>query len=250
MNGQRPSLVQQRVQLMDRLGIRRAVVSRLEGVLLKDSSVANQELHALIGGHERFFPAYTLNPTFPSWERELDRCRAEYGLAPGMGAIRLHPNYHGYRLDDPALEPCLRRLTDADLPVLLPLQLEDSRMHHPAIQVPDLPLQEVAALVGRWPQLRWVIASAIYHQVLSLGQRLAQQAPQARVWFELSRVQGPIDDVRLLRDALGIHRLLFGTNLPLLVAESPIMELADAHLPPDEDAAVRYGNARDALGVT
>ena len=59
-----------------------------------------------------------------------------------------------------------------------------------------------------------------------------------------------MDCIRSLRDEVGVHRLLFGSNLPFIVPESPIMELADARLPESEDADVRYRNATAALGVT
>ena len=58
-----------------------------------------------------------------------------------------------------------------------------------------------------------------------------------------------MDGLRALRDDVGLHRLLFGTALPFIVPESPIMELADARLPAAEDAAVRCGNATAALGI-
>ena len=71
-----------------------------------------------------------------------------------------------------------------------------------------------------------------------------------RVWFDIARVQGPMDCIRSLRDTVGTRRLLFGSNLPFIVPESPIMELGDARLSDDEDAAVRYRNAVDALGIS
>jgi|GEM_PF-132023 len=242
----RAMLVEQRVRLMDARGIRRAAVSSLDAVWLKDGGVANAELHALVGGHPRFFPVYILNPTFPAWVEHLERCIGDYGLAAGTGAIQLLPSYHGYRPDDPRLEPCLERLAALDLPVILPLQLEDARMHHPAMRVPDLDPAAVVSLLRRWPSLRWIIASAVFGHVQSIGRELS---PEARVWFDLSRVQGPIDDVRTLAAEVGAHRLLFGTNLPLHIAESPMLSLADAQLPPEDDAAIRYGNARAALGI-
>ncbi len=251
LNGSPPptgaALVEQRLRLMDARGIRRAAVCSLDAVWLKDCGVANAELHALVGGHPRFFPVYTLNPTFPAWLEHLERCIGDYGLAAGTGAIRLLPSYHGYRLDDPRLEPCLERLAALDLPVILPLQLEDARMHHPAMRVPDLDPAAVVSLLRRWLSLRWIIASAVFGQVQAIGRELS---PEARVWFDLSRVQGPIDDVRTLAAELGARRLLFGTNLPLHVAESAMLSLADAQLPPADDAAIRFGNARDALGTT
>jgi predicted TIM-barrel fold metal-dependent hydrolase len=250
------ALVEGRLRLMDRLGVRRAAVSRLESVWLKDAGVGNAELFALVGRlPARFFPVYTLDPTFPSWPEQLDRCVETYGLAAGTGAIRLLPTYHGYGIgqtiatgsgESASFDECLERLEALGLPVVLTLQLDDTRMQHPGMRVPDLAVADVVAAVSRRPALRWVVTGALQTQMLAIARQLP---PDARVWFELSRVQGPIDGIPMLRDRIGVDRLLFGTNLPLHVAESPIVELADAWLSPDEDAAVRYGNARQALGI-
>jgi predicted TIM-barrel fold metal-dependent hydrolase len=232
---------------MDRVGIGRAAVALLEGVLLKDANVANAELHALVGGRsDRFFPVYTLNPTFPDGEGQLERCRGDYGLAPGTGAVRLHPSFQRYALDDPRLDAALRHLQRLDLPVVLTLQLEDSRLHHPAMRVPDPDPAAIAGLVNRWPEVRWILAGGRYREVQAIG---AQLWREARVWLDIARVQGPVDCIRALRDSIGAHRLVFGTNLPFLLAESPIMELADARLEENEDAGIRYRNAAAALGI-
>jgi len=252
LNGSPPpspeALVAERLRLMNQLGIRRAAVALLDGVLLKDANAANAELHQLIGSHrDQIFPVYTLNPTFPDAAEQLERCRQDYGLAPGTGAIRLHPSFQRYPFDDVRLAEALRQLRRLDLPVMLTLQLEDSRVHHPAIQVPDPKPEAVADFVNRWPDLRWVLAGGRYREVREIGTRLWREA---RVWFDIARVQGPMDCIRSLRDDVGIHRLLFGTNLPFIVPQSPIMELADARLSPEEDAALRYHNAASALGIT
>jgi len=244
----RDALVAQRLQLMDKLGIRRAAVALLDGVLLKDANVANAELHLLISGHlERFFPVYTLNPTFPDSAAQLERCRLDYDLEPGTGAVRLHPGFQRYALDDARLASTLRALQRLDIPVVLTLQLEDSRIHHPAIQVPNPDPAAVADLVNRWPHVRWVLAGGRFSEVQAIGKRVWRDA---RAWLDIARVQGPMDCIRSLRDTIGAHRLLFGTGLPFILAESPIMELGDARLSEDEDAGVRYRNAAAALGIT
>ena len=77
--------------------------------------------------------------------------------------------------------------------------------------------------------------------------------PEARVWFDLSRVQGPVDGVLHLCREVGPGRLLFGTNVPLHVAASPVLEVADAvaaGLPEGDAGALRYANAGVALGLT
>jgi predicted TIM-barrel fold metal-dependent hydrolase len=57
-----------------------------------------------------------------------------------------------------------------------------------------------------------------------------------------------MDGLRRRRDTVGVQRLLFGTDLPFVVPESPLVEPADARLPEAEDAAVRYGNAARRRG--
>jgi predicted TIM-barrel fold metal-dependent hydrolase len=244
----REALVAERLRLMARVGIRRAAVALLDGVLLKDAGVANAELHTLIGEHAaQLFPVYTLNPTFPDGAEQLARCRDEFGLAAGTGAVRIHPSFQRYALDDVRLAAVLRQLRRLDLPVVLTLQLEDARIHHPAIQVPDPQPEAVADLVNRWPDVRWVMAGGRYREVQEIGRRLWREA---RAWFDVARVQGPMDCIRLLRDTVGAHRLLFGTNLPFIVPQSPIMELGDARLSAAEDADVRYRNAAASLSLT
>lgn len=243
----REELVENRLLLMNQLGIRRAAVSLLEGVLLKDAGVANAELFSLVGNNpDRFLPVYTLNPTFPSAEDHLRTCQDKYGLAPGTGAIRLHPSFQGYSLDDERVAAGLEHLSRLDLTVVLTLQLEDSRIHHPVMAVDDPDPSAIAAFVQRWPQIRWVLAGGRYREVHAIGTRLPSEA---RVWFDIARVQGPMDCIRMLRRDMGIQRLLFGSNLPFIEAESPIMELGDARLLEEEDAAVRFGNAEAAFGV-
>ena len=243
----REELLAHRRRLMEQLGIRKAAVSLLDGVLLKDASAANAELRSLLEGQgEPFFPVYTLNPTFPDAEEQLQRCRDDCGLAPGSGAVRLHPSFQRYALDDPRLAAGLASLERLDVPVVLTLQMEDSRLHHPAMQVPDPDPEAVAELVNRHPGMRWILAGGRHGEIRAIGTRVWREA---RVWFDIARVQGPMDGIRSLRDAIGIHRLLFGTGLPFIVPESPIMELGDARLPEAEDAAVRYRNATAAFGI-
>ena len=92
-----------------------------------------------------------------------------------------------------------------------------------------------------------MVTGGRYREVREIGTRLWRDA---RVWFDIARVQGPMDCIRSLRDSVGTHRLLFGSNLPFIVPECPIMELADARLPESEDAGVRYRNAAAALGIS
>ena len=237
--------VTRRLAQMDQYGIETAVVSPLDAVLLKDADVANHELSDLVAAQQRLLPAYVLNPTWPSWEEHLERAVRHYTRPV---ALRLLPAYHGYRLDDEALVPFFALLGAHRIPVIVTVQLEDARMHHPALRVPDLSTDEIAGAVERFPGCRWLVANAIGAQIQALCKRLPETAP---VWFDIARVQGPIDALRTLAAApgVGVRRLVFGTNLPFLVPESPVMELADARFSVEEAGAIARGTAHNLFGL-
>ena len=210
---------------LDRAGIARALVSPLDGVLYKEPMAANQELAAQVqAAPDRLWPACTLNPAFPGWERDLDECITRLRAR----AIRLHPNYHGYALDDPRAQALVQRAALAGLPVLVTVGLEDVRTHHWHMQVPDLPPVEVARLAAAVPEARLVVTGANFGQLAALW-RSGEPVPP-NLFVEISRVQGPIGDVEQLCARLSVEHVLFGTNLPLHEPAAPLLALQYASL--------------------
>ena len=235
---------------MDRLNIQRAAVSRLENVFFKDTLVGNRELAALIAPHpDRFIPFYTINPAFPGWDVDLTICEDELGLSPRQGGIHLHPGYHPYAIDDDTAAALLRRAEAQNFPVRVSLLLEDPRTHHWLCKVPPIRPETMVAAIAAFPGIRWIVGGARAAQVRGMVRALADRglADRVKVLFDLSLVQGPIDECQLLSEQIGPQWIAFGTNLPLTIAESPLLALQHAQLPAATKALIARGNAERLL---
>jgi predicted TIM-barrel fold metal-dependent hydrolase len=240
---------------MDSLGIQRAAVSRLENVFYKDCLAGNRELYELIASHpgyaDRFLPLYAVNPAFPGWDVDLEICRRDLGLARGAAGLRLYPTYHQYALDSEPLAQVLERAVALDVPVVLNTRLEDERTHHWLCKVAAPSAESLASAIASASDARWVLCGLRAPQIRGVWRTLEAQgvAPRVQLLFDISLVQGPIDECQLLVEEIGAERLAFGTNLPLTVPESAALALAYADLPPATVAQIAAGNAARLFGL-
>ncbi|MCI0462828.1 MAG: amidohydrolase, partial [Gemmataceae bacterium] len=212
-----------------------------DGLLHKDLAAVNTRLaqECRLQQAVRLVPFGSVNPLLPDWEEELRRCAEEHRM-PG---IRLHPNYHGYQLDHPALARLLKLAAERRLLVALALIMEDERMMHPLLRIPPVDPAPIAALVTRTPGLRLVLLNALGRL---RGEALASLLRAGDVYVEIAMLEG-VGGVANLLSQVAPERVLFGSHAPLFYFESALLKLKESALTAAQLRAVQEENARRLL---
>ena len=220
-------------------GIIQGWAGSLDGLLHKDLASVNARLADACHRppfRKTLLPFGSVNPIASDWEEELRRC-VEVHHMPG---IRLHPNYHGYRLDHPACGRLLRAATTRRLIVQLALIMEDERMMHPLLRIDPVDPAPLVPLIQQTPGLRLILLNAFRTM---RAETLKKVLAAGEVYVEISMLEGA-GGVEHLLTQLPPERVLFGSHAPLFYAESAVLKLKESSLSADQLHAVGLKNAR------
>jgi len=229
------------VSRLRRHGVAQAWVGSLDALLHRDIAAVNARLadECRRYGDGSLVPFGSVNPKLPDWQDDLRRCVEEHHM-PG---IRLHPNYHGYKLDDPDSERLLRLAAERRLIVQLALIMEDERMMHPLLRVEPTSVAGLPGLLKQMPGLRLVLLNS---QRVLRGQALADLMAAGEVYVEIAMLEG-VGGVGSLLGQVPRNRVLFGSFTPLFYFESALLKLQESPLSDEQLAAIRCENARRLL---
>ena len=205
------------VKKLRSLGVTLAWAGSFEGLLHRDISAVNRRLAEACRTRLELIPIGSINPTLPGWEQDLKEC-GEHRM-PG---VRMHPNCHGYGLDDSRFAKLLDRATKAGLFVQVASAMEDTRTQSDQLRVPDVDLSPLAKVVAGVAQARVQILNA----------RL--RAPE---WESLSKVDGIFFDTARVDSTDGVPKLvrgvpagrvLFGSHAPFLIPEAALIRVHES----------------------
>ena len=232
------------LRLMDAKGIDRAVVSSAAAITYRNAQAGNEELAAEVEHHrDRLIPFAVLNPSYAGWQDDLDTCHE----AMGMRGLRLYPKWHNYGLAD---GPCLDLVdaaTERGMVVSIPIRVEDARQRSWLVDVPDVPLGEVASLVAARPKARFLLLNGIRYVDSPLGRR-GSDLP-ANYAVEISRMDSLLaDEIGQLLANLGAERLLFGTGMPFNYPDPALLKLDVLAAGRDDKEKISWRNAERWLG--
>jgi len=221
-------------------GVTQAWAGSFDGLLHRDIATVNARLadECRRHGGGLLVPFGSVNPKLPDWEDDLRRCAEEHRM-PG---IRLHPGYHGCKLDDPDFAKLLRLSAKCGLIVQLAHIMEDRRMMHPLLQVEPPDIKPLADLVKKTPGLRL--------ELLNLkGQPSPDLLKAGEVCVDIAMVEG-VGGVGKLLAQMPPDRVLFGSHAPLFYFESALLKLKESPLNEEQLRAIRCANAQRLLATT
>jgi uncharacterized protein len=226
-------------------GVAEAWVGSFDGLFHANLAGVNARLAAdcLVQTEVRLIPFGEINPLQSTWEDELRACVERHRM-PG---IRLHPNYHGYDLDHPEFARLLQAAAESKLIVSVAALMEDERMMHPLMRVPNVNFAPLADLVAKTAGLRLVLLNATKRSFRGVPLDRLMQAGE--VYVEIAMLEG-VGGVEKLLNEIPLDRLLFGSNAPSFYFESSLLKLQESLLSEAQLSAVSRDNARRLLAKT
>lgn len=186
--------------------------------------------------YDQFIPFGTVHPKFDQMENELDRLKSN-----GIKGLKFHPDFQGFRMDDPALFDVMEMIQDRFICLF---HVGDTL---PPDENPSCP-RKLAAIKTAFPETT-IIAAHMggYRHWKEAIEHLARKD----IFVDTSSSLDFIDDSMLkkLFDAFGIESLLFGSDYPLFDAGRELEQLKK-RLSLNEAAIHRImGNATTLLNL-
>ena len=132
------------------IGVTEAWVANFDALLHRDVGAVNDATFQECQRHAEFGwkAVGCVNPKLPDWQEDLRRCVESFR----MHAIRIHPNYHGYKLADPEFAELLKLACAKGVLVQIALSMEDARTQHPLVQVARTDIAPLRELLAAHPQ--------------------------------------------------------------------------------------------------
>jgi len=226
------------VKILKQHGVVQAWTGSFEGIFHKDIAGVNARLaeECRKHGHGILVPFGSVNPKLPDWEEDFRRCADEHK----MSGIRLHPNYHGYKLDDPDFARLLALADEKKLIVQLAVGMEDERMQSPLLRVADVDCANLPGVLKNHPQLRIVLLNS-FRSIK--GEAVSHLAKTENIYFEISTLES-VGGITTLLEKIPVERILFGSHAPFFYFESALLKLKESALSDFQLQQISSENAR------
>ena len=159
-----------------------------------------------------------------------------------MAGLRLYPKWHNYSLSDRCCLDLVSAATERGLVVSIPLRVEDKRQRSWLVDVPDVPLEEIVALVEACPKARFILLNGLGYVKSPLGRK--ESGLPSNYAIELSRLSAVLDnEIGQLITNLGAERMMFGSGMPFNYPDPALLKLEVLKASSDDKQKTYWQNA-------
>ncbi len=232
------------MELMADAGIDHAVVGSIDAITYVSPHSANEDLIGDVDindRHGRLIPYTVLSPVYPGVEDDMEDSKDL-----GFQGLKLYPNYHGYRVDDPPALRLIEMAASWGWPVIVTVRIEDERHHHPLMKVGPVALDSIIWAARQLPEATIILSAGNSRETPRF---LEQTRDLPNVYAELSYVKGPMRALETLVDRFGSERMLLGTHMPFVYPGCGIAKIAEANIPDEAKQNILESNAKRVLGL-
>lgn len=227
--------------------ITQAWAGSYEGLFHKNIDSVNSRLARECHDHgkDMLVPFGTVNIAWPDWQEQLRRCHEIHNM-PG---VRIYPGYQPFDLGHPDFVSFLREVAERNMILQIACDMEDARVHHPALEVREVGMERLPDLLIRSPEIK---VQLLYWNHKVRGSLLDELIKKTNVVFDTTRIEGVGGVGRLIDgDAwtgetakLPAGRCMFGSHAPYFPVEANLLKLFESPLTERQSAAIMNGNAR------
>ena len=220
------------IRHLRRIGVKRLIFSHH---LALWGSMRNEAVRDICAAYPDILRMYVaINPHFQNHIREdlksFDRWR------PYAVGLKLLPEYHQVRLDDPRYEYALRFADERHLPVLV----------HTWGWSPWDGGEQVLKMVCNYPNAIFFLGHCIFGE-WEMARRCVLES-SGNVYLELTAVPGERGIIEQLTRAVGSRKILFGTDMPWFDEYQAVGGVICADITGEDMRNILYRNAERLLG--
>ena len=212
-------------EILRQWGVTRIFAGRINHLRQDNIHAGDPPVKPQVVGGVEVATVPVIDPSIATWQEHLEKYWAFHqGRLP---IIRLHPNYHGYRLSELKATEALVQCAHAHGSVLqVVVNIDDIRRQHPLGQVPDVATADIIATAQKYPHQPFLLSGALNTLMRSLK---ADTLPN--LWVDTARIEGGLALPNLLDAGWG-DRLVYASHAPILIPHSSIArvltDLSDA----------------------
>lgn len=230
----------QLVTTLRSLQVTDAWCASLDGLLHRDLRSVNRRTVAECQQHGPGLlrPVAVINPALPGWQEDIEDChRLEIRI------LRLIPGWHGYDLTSPDFQQLLLTAKQARMLVQICVRLEDPRVQHALLQIPDTDARPLLTPEITAIGCRLMLLNALASTPLELA---GQLAANAGIGFDIAMLEG-LAGLERLTVALPGNRIHYGSYSPVFVPQATSLKLQESQLPVPLQTLITRDNAAELL---